>query len=111
MNSSGSLSTSFSSIKKKSLFFTTIVSEAAHEISQPDIPAQRICRDLDDDYILACAMEADADYLVTGGSDLRVLISHEKTKIISPREFEILFEDLNRNSERNRKWRCFRSKL
>lgn len=89
----GILEGKFQFNKEEISFFTAVVFEAAHEISQPDKPAQSICRDLDDDYVLACAMEADADYLVTGDSDLLVLVSHGKTKIIRPRDFEILFED------------------
>ena len=44
-------------------------------------------RDLKDDKFLACAVEADADYLVTGDEDLLVLKEYEEIKIVTPREF------------------------
>ncbi len=62
--------------------------EAATEKNAPGV-----CRDPDDDNVLACALAADADYIVTGDDDLLVLASHGKTKIITPRNFELLFED------------------
>jgi len=75
-------------------FFTAIVSEAAHEeTSRPEKPVPGICRDVSDDYVLACAAEAKADFLVTGDDDLLTLVSYGKTKIIRPRDFEMLFGD------------------
>ena len=52
-----------------------------------------ICRDADDDRILACAKAAAADCLVTGDDDLLVLKIYGTTKILAPREFELLFAD------------------
>ena len=74
-------------------FFIDVVSEAAHEISRSGKIVQCICRDSSDDHILACAMEAQADYIVTGDTDLLTLVSHGRIKIIRPRDFELLFED------------------
>jgi putative PIN family toxin of toxin-antitoxin system len=74
-------------------FFTSIVSEAAHETSRPEKPVPCICRDANDDHVLACAAEAKADFLVTGDDDLLVLVSYGKVKIIRPRALEILFGD------------------
>jgi len=51
-----------------------------------------VCRDRDDDLILACADTADADYLVTGDKDLLVLERYGRSKILSPRDFELMFE-------------------
>jgi len=73
--------------------FTSVVSEAAYETCRPEKPAPCICRDANDDHVLACAAEARADFLVTGDDDLLVLVSYEKVKIIRPRAFEILFGD------------------
>ena len=53
-----------------------------------------ICRDADDDNVLACALAAKADYLVTGDSDLLIIGIFRGIKIITPREFELLFEDV-----------------
>ncbi len=46
-----------------------------------------VCRDPDDDPVLALARSAKADCLVTGDDDLLVLASFEDTPIISPRKF------------------------
>lgn len=68
-----------------------IISEAAPEIhGRPDSIAP-VCRDSDDDLILACARDAVADYIVTGDEDLLVLENYEGINIVSPREFEKLF--------------------
>jgi putative PIN family toxin of toxin-antitoxin system len=72
-------------------FFIAIVSEAIWEIRQPEKPFPGICRDVDDEAILACA--AEADFLVTGDDDLLILESYGKAKIIRPRAFEMLFSD------------------
>lgn len=65
----------------------------ASETVHPTEEIQRICRDRDDDKILACALSAEADYLVSGDRDLLEIGSFEELKIVSPREFEAFFED------------------
>lgn len=56
--------------------------------TQFDIVApQPVCRDADDDEILAAALAAQADCIVTGDKDLLVLNSHEGLEIVSPRDF------------------------
>jgi uncharacterized protein len=52
-----------------------------------------ICRDPDDDNVLACAVGTGADYLVSGDKDLLVLDNCKGVKIIAPRTFELLFKD------------------
>jgi len=49
-----------------------------------------ICRDPKDNYLLALTKDGNADYLLTGDSDLRVLKKFEKTKIVDMNEFESL---------------------
>jgi putative PIN family toxin of toxin-antitoxin system len=46
-----------------------------------------ISRDPDDDHILACALEAKADVIVTGDKDLLQMHSFEEIPIITPRQF------------------------
>lgn len=46
-----------------------------------------VCRDADDDKILALAKAAAADMIITGDPDLLVLEKFESTMIISPRKF------------------------
>ena len=70
-----------------------ILSEAALEIHGQTDSITSICRDSDDDLILACAGDAVADYVVTGDKDFLVLKNYEGTSIVTPREFEKLFPD------------------
>lgn len=50
-------------------------------------------KDPDDDEVIACAVASGAQYLVTGNSDLKAIGSYGAVKIISPRSFEMLFEE------------------
>jgi putative PIN family toxin of toxin-antitoxin system len=70
-----------------------ILTEAVSDIVKPSQTLSGICRDPDDDNILACIIAASADYLVTGDSDLLQMRDFRGTRIITPRDFEILFED------------------
>jgi putative PIN family toxin of toxin-antitoxin system len=70
-----------------------ILSEAAWEIHGPIELITRICRDSDDDLILACARDAVADYVVTGDEDLLFLKNYDGISIVTPRKFEKLFPD------------------
>lgn len=46
-----------------------------------------VCRDPDDDMVLATALAAAADVIVTGDLDLQVLGAHQGIRILSPRSF------------------------
>ena len=70
-----------------------IVSEAIQSVVHPSQSVQSVCRDPDDDAILACALEAGADYLVTGDADLLDLKIFKGIRIVPPRDFELLFND------------------
>ena len=70
-----------------------ILSAAAQDILGQTDSIAPICRDSDDDLILACARDAVADYVVTGDEDLLVLKNYEGISILNPREFENLFPD------------------
>lgn len=70
-----------------------LVSEAADVILLPPELEASICRDSNDDAVLACSLAAETDYLVTGDADLLDLRSFRNTLIISPRDFESLFID------------------
>jgi putative PIN family toxin of toxin-antitoxin system len=74
-------------------FSVSIVTEAADETCRPAGTFARVCRDPDDDIILACVEETQSDRLVTGDNDLLVLEAYRRTRIISPRDFELLFRD------------------
>ncbi|MBN1363614.1 MAG: putative toxin-antitoxin system toxin component, PIN family [Syntrophaceae bacterium] len=71
---------------------TDIIMEAASEILHKVNSAPRVCRDPKDDMIIACAIDAAADYIVTGDEDLLMLKRFKNIVIINPRNFETLFE-------------------
>jgi putative PIN family toxin of toxin-antitoxin system len=83
----------FSATRNEAQSALKIVSEAMHSIVLPSQSEQSVCRDPDDDAILACALEARADYLVTGDLDLLEVKIFKGIRIVTPRDFEILFND------------------
>ncbi|MGZ6292903.1 MAG: putative toxin-antitoxin system toxin component, PIN family [Syntrophales bacterium] len=86
-------------IKKSKLASTdiseisAIVSEAASEILHKLGPIPNVCRDRNDDMIIARSVDAAADCIVTGGEDLLILEHFNDIVIINPRNFEALFAD------------------
>jgi putative PIN family toxin of toxin-antitoxin system len=58
-------------------------------------PAPGICRDPNDDFLLALAAVSKADYLVTRDTDLLVLGRHGVTEIIYPARFLQLLQALS----------------
>lgn len=67
------------------------ISEASSQVIKHNLKITDICRDAADDNIIACAVAANADYLVTGDSDLLEIKNYKGVKIITPRDFEALF--------------------
>lgn len=65
------------------------------EFVEPEPLDQRVCRDKDDDVVLATALAGKADVIVTGDEDLLVLKKFRRIEILSPRKF---LERLNRTS-------------
>lgn len=62
---------------------------ARHHIRlvEPAQLARQVCRDPDDDVVLATGVAAGADLIVTGDEDSLVLKSYEGIRIVSPRAF------------------------
>ena len=83
----------FSATQNEARSALQMVSEAIHSVVRPSQSVKSVCRDPDDDAILACALEARADYLVTGDVDLLELKIFKGVRIVTPRDFEILFND------------------
>ena len=83
----------FSVTRNEARDASRLMAEATHVIVDPPETVTGICRDPDDDAILACAFAGEADYLVTGDADLLALKSFEGIQILSPRNFELLFID------------------
>lgn len=65
------------------------------EFVEPEPLRERVCRDEDDDVVLATALAGKADLIVTGDEDLLVLKKFRGIEILSPRKF---LERLDRTS-------------
>ena len=63
---------------------------------EPEALPKPVCRDPDDDLVLATALGADATTIVTGDDDLLVLGSYSGIEIQTPRRF---LEQLDANSK------------
>jgi len=70
-----------------------LVAQAVEVNVYPTQVIKGVVRDPDDDNVLACALAAEADYLVTGDADLLELHEFKGTSIVSSKKFELLFED------------------
>jgi putative PIN family toxin of toxin-antitoxin system len=57
------------------------------EIVAPASLGERVCRDRDDDVVLATAVAGKADIIVTGDDDLLALKKFRGIRILSPRKF------------------------
>jgi uncharacterized protein len=57
------------------------------EIITPQQLKQPVCRDADDDLVLATAVTGGAACIVTGDKDLLVLQHHDNIAIVSPSQF------------------------
>ena len=63
--------------------------EAIADVVTP-VEVPRVCRDPDDDQILAIAITGSADAIVTGDADLLVLGAHGGVTVTSVADFEVL---------------------
>jgi putative PIN family toxin of toxin-antitoxin system len=70
-----------------------LIQEAAEVVTPGPAPLPGVCRDRSDDAILACALAARADFLVTGDDDLLEVRTFQRIRIVRPRDFEALFTD------------------
>ena len=61
--------------------------EAHAELVEPQTPVPSISRDPNDDIVVATAVAAGAQYVVTGDNDLLSIGSHEGVLIVTPRQF------------------------
>ncbi len=69
---------------------------ASIQVAEPRPLPARVCRDETDDVVLATAVAAGADAIVTGDQDLLVLGSYQNISIVSPRSF---LEQLDREGD------------
>lgn len=68
-----------------------LINEAVSQHIEHTLKIRNICRDADDDHVIACALAAKAGYLVTGDAGLLEGRSCQGVRIVSPRDFETLF--------------------
>ncbi|HBB41355.1 MAG: putative toxin-antitoxin system toxin component, PIN family [Nitrospirae bacterium CG2_30_70_394] len=70
-----------------------LFAEGSRKVTPPAgaVARAQVCRDRDDDHLLACAKAAGATYLGSGDRDLLALENREGIRIVSPRTFEQLF--------------------
>ncbi len=61
--------------------------ESLSECLTPRKKHSVVKKDADDNIIIDCAIEANADYIITGDDDLLSLKEYKKIKILSPVEF------------------------
>jgi putative PIN family toxin of toxin-antitoxin system len=54
---------------------------------EPATLAESVCRDPDDDWVLATALAGDADAIVSGDADLLTLDRYSGIEMLSPRQF------------------------
>lgn len=54
---------------------------------EPAVLSDAVCRDPDDDWVLATAVAGEADAIVSGDADLLTLSSYSGIEILSPRQF------------------------
>jgi putative PIN family toxin of toxin-antitoxin system len=87
------LTKKFSATKQDKETALALIAEAAVDTVHPSETPSRACRDSDDDNVLACAVEAEVEYLVTGDKDLLHMKTFEGIRIITPRDFELLFDN------------------
>ena len=78
-------------LDRKELPLLQVYEEAA-TVLKPRPLQKPVCRDSDDDELLATALAAEAEIILTGDKDLLVLKEFQGMKIISPRQFVELLD-------------------
>ena len=90
-----------STLRRKFIITATVRTflQTFHEqiqLVEPTPLPSPVCRDPDDDLVLATALAAAADRIVTGDHDLLVLRVHKGVRLVTPRQFlEWLDEERN----------------
>ena len=62
------------------------------EMAPGELELPGVTRDPKDDAVVACAVEGEADYIVSGDEDLLVLNVYKDVKIVTPRQFMSILE-------------------
>lgn len=69
--------------------------EADAEIVPGAVRLSGVCRDPKDDLFIACAVEGEAAYLVTGDADLLDMAAYQGITMIRPYDFVLLLDEVN----------------
>jgi predicted nucleic acid-binding protein len=69
------------------VFFDTNVPRDQTVVAKPAVPAAEPIRDMDNRWIVASAIEAGADVLVTGDKDLLSIAARLPLRVVDPRGF------------------------
>ena len=80
------LSKKFSASKEDMRAAAKLISEVVQMVN-PAPEVSGVCRDPDDDKYLACAVDGEADVIVSGDKDLVTLREFASIPIVSPRRF------------------------
>jgi len=68
------------------LRFVALIAAVSEVVDIPD-ELPRVVRDPQDDYLIACALAGEADFILSGDKDLLVLKTVGKTQIVTARNF------------------------
>jgi putative PIN family toxin of toxin-antitoxin system len=60
----------------------------------PQNKAEEISRDIDDNKILECGFEGNVDFIITGDDDLLILKKYKNTRIVKPKEYLDILENI-----------------
>lgn len=63
-------------------------------VTSGELDLSGVTRDPKDDAIIACAVEGDADYVVSGDEDILVLERYRDVKMINPADFAALLTEM-----------------
>jgi len=66
--------------------YVEIIKSYTVKVPSKNIPI-KISRDKDDNKILQCGVDGNVDFIITGDDDLLVLGTHEKIKIVKPKDY------------------------
>jgi len=95
------LSEYYKSLKEKFSFNKHLTKESLSflktnlTVVKAQTPDKPVCRDADDDNVIAGALGGKADCIITGDKDLLILKKFKKIPIISPKDFWKLESKLN----------------
>lgn len=85
-------------IRKRYLYADTAVERFCTDVAELGnavvrVPTIRVVRDPSDDMVIACAIAAAADYLITRDDDLLSLKCYNSVRVVTPEEFHRILRE------------------